>query len=762
MEIVEQIITELGLWKPQRQGLRNLYSLLSMINLSDSLADIKASLPRVSFDTQFPSFTFDMATGTGKTKLMAACILYLFRKGISKDFFILAPGDTIYRKLTDDFTKGYEKFVFSGALELPDFQLITGEDYDRQDPTTLLEKDSFNVFVFNIQKIWKPEFKFYSFKETLGASFGDLIKGLKDLAVLMDESHHYRGEQSFRAVNELSPILGLEFTATPSFTGNVIYSYSLGDAVNDGLIKRLRAVIRKNDRSYEDELDDLKLVDGLEIHRRKRVYLATYCKNHDRPVIRPIAFISTKNIAHGKAVQGKIESNKFMNGEFKGKTLFVHSGSEDEQIETLMNLEKPGNTTEVVIHVNKLKEGWDVRPIYTIIPIRASISEILVEQTLGRGVRLPFANLTKEDMATDPEAFTLDVITYKLKGDNYKDVITAANKGNIVVKDYDEDLDKGRSLVSFEVKPTRPKLGIQVPNIEGDVSVTGKLEYFEATPSHPDFKKIQPETVGLDIVTEKVEKIGGATTTIIEDQVSFLVSKLINEIDELDYHDQDVLEKIVARYLTKATGSMNCKQWEELLRMHRSTIYADIGAQIQQKINDSIKVRHRILVKEPFQFREYSASVYEENGVIHKDAIADEEITRTIVGGYGKSIYSENAFDSKQEKWFADILDNKKEKDVLRWVRNPKQVAIKYRYGRYFPDFMIQTRDGCLIVEIKSAADVKDPAVLEKAKEAIKWCRLASRETGVQWDYKLIPHDKVFKNDSFEAVMSNAVKLTDD
>ena len=440
MDMVDQIMNELGLWKPQKQALRNLNTWLSAIDLHDNLANIKAALPRVSFDTSFPSFTFDMATGTGKTRLMAATILYLLRKGISRNFFILAPGDTIYRKLIDDFTTDYEKYVFTGVTDLPDFELITGEDYERKDPTVLKDKDSFNIFIFNIQKIWKSEFKFYSFKETLGASFGELVKGLKDLVVLMDESHHYRGEQSGKAIHELSPILGLEFTATPAFRSNIIYSYSLGDAVRDGLIKRLRAVIRKNDRSFEEELDELKLIDGLRIHMKKKVELATYCKNHNRPPIKPVVFISTKDIAHGQSIQDKLESDKFMKGEFKRKTLYIHSGSEDEQIEALMKLEKQGDKTEVVIHVNKLKEGWDVRNIYTIIPIRASISEILVEQTLGRGVRLPFKDVTIDEINDDPEAFTLDVISYKLKGDNYKDVISAASKSNIVTKEYDEEL----------------------------------------------------------------------------------------------------------------------------------------------------------------------------------------------------------------------------------------------------------------------------------------------------------------------------------
>ena len=44
----------------------------------------------------------------------------------------------------------------------------------------------------------------------------------------------------------------------------------------------------------------------------------------------------------------------------------------------------------MVIHVDKLKEGWDVNNLYTIIPLRTASSKILREQMVGRGLRLPF------------------------------------------------------------------------------------------------------------------------------------------------------------------------------------------------------------------------------------------------------------------------------------------------------------------------------------------------------------------------------------
>ena len=773
MEVSNKIIQELSLWKPQRLALIKLNSTLGAIDLSQDLDTIKASLPgNLSFDTKFPSFTFDMATGTGKTRLMAACMRYLYEKGISKNFFILVPGETIYTKTINNFTKGNPKFEFSGWSDLPDFELITGENYERYDPKQLkISPRKFNIFIFNIQKIWKKQFKFYSFKETLGASFGELIKDIKDLTVLMDESHHYRGDKSFKALNELHPLIGLEFTATPKYkingkqktASNIIYSYSLGDAKNDGIIKRLRAVIRKNDRSYEEELEELKLIDGLNIHKRKRVQLETYCKNHNRPSIRPVTFISTKNIKHGGEIQKKIESNDFMDGEFKGKSVFVHSGSEDEQIEQLLNLEKEDSNKEIVIHVNKLKEGWDVKTIYTIIPLRASISEILVEQTMGRGVRLPFYDVTKEEIEENPEAFTLDVITYKLKGDNYRDVIKAANKNNIITKDYDEDEDKDRNLISYEVKPTNEKFKIEIPRITGKIEVTGSLKVFDIKPKYEDFKKIKAKIEGIDIIESKSKDMGEGTQTIIENQIAFLISKLIDDVDEVSFRDKNAVRGIVEKYLEKAAGTSKKENWADLLKMHRKVIFDDLKTQIQNRVNELIKVKYDVEV-ENFEFKPYFTIIDGDNGVKDKGSIINEEVKRTVVIGYEKSLFTENKFDSRQEKWFADIAD--RDKEVRRWLRNPrKQMTIRYKFGGYDPDFIVQTDKEFLLVEVKARKEVfqpdnnMDPTVQDKAREAIKWCAKAAEVTGKKWNYKLIPHDKINRQDSFKAVISNAVKI---
>src|SRR3989344_5196563 len=100
MNIVEKLTKELSLRKPQELSLVKLDSILSNVKVGkETTEDIEAKIVgNISFDTEFPSFTFALATGVGKTRLMAGMIAYLYyRKGL-KDFFILTSGETIYTK----------------------------------------------------------------------------------------------------------------------------------------------------------------------------------------------------------------------------------------------------------------------------------------------------------------------------------------------------------------------------------------------------------------------------------------------------------------------------------------------------------------------------------------------------------------------------------------------------------------------------------------------------------------------------------------
>lgn len=774
--VVDKIVRELSLWKPQKLGLLNLHSTLSSINLQDEVDTIKASLPGpLNFDTSFPSFTFDMATGTGKTRLMAASISYLYQKGISRNFFILTPGQTIYEKTIRNFTIGSERYEFSGWSDIPNYKVVTGENYEHYDPKQLSFSE-FTIFIFNVQKFAvseKESRKFHSFREYLGAAFSDILRELNDLVLLMDESHHYRAEITKEAIADLHPILGLEFTATPKYKRNIIYPYSLGDAVQDGLVKRLQAIIRRNDASYEEELKELKLRDGLNLHNRKKAILESYCKNKERDIVRPITLIickarekGTKRNEHLERIYDLLNSDDFMDGYFKGKIAVDYAERvNDESMKKIVDLEKDPGNTEILIIVNK-NEGWDIRNIYTIIPLRQSVSMIFTEQTLGRGVRLPFYDVTLEEIEEEPSVFTLDVVSYKLganRKDLYKEVIDAAHRNHIITKDYDEDEEKDKHLITCEVNPDNPEYKIDIPKVRGKVKVTSTLSIFDITPKYEELKEIHPELVGIDIIEETERRMGEAEITAIEGQVSYLISKLVEEVPELSYKDKDVVVSIVNKYMERTTKGIDKNTWEELLKGHRRLIFEDIKSQIQEEINTKLKIDYFPEV-ELFEFISYSATVENEGDLgkplpkkKNKNDVYDEEIKRTIITNYEKTLYSENTFDTKQEKWLADILH--RDDAVKRWVRNPKQFGIRWKFGNYYPDFIIETANVMYILEVKESGETNDYEVKEKGKSAIEWCKRISESTKQKWEYKLIPHNEIRREDSFEAIIQRSVKI---
>ena len=285
---------------------------------------------------------------------------------------MLSKGETIYNKHRfEDFLPASPKYVFKGLSDLPTPRVIDGDNYQRSSYPELLTSDLI-LYLFNIEKIFNErtdvEFRFHRFRETIGESFAGVLRSKPDLVFLMDESHNIRAEKSLRAINALQPVLGLEFTATPK-AANVIYAYSLRDAINDGLVKRPVVLTRRDDDSLAEEKEYIKLTNGLRRHERKKALMESYRRNNGLTVVMPRVLISTQDIAHSENVKKKLESADFLEGHYKGKVLLVHSGSEDEQIQKLLDLEKAPNPTEIVVHVNKLKEGWDVKTIYTIIPL---------------------------------------------------------------------------------------------------------------------------------------------------------------------------------------------------------------------------------------------------------------------------------------------------------------------------------------------------------------------------------------------------------
>jgi len=449
---VNAISNRLSLRAPQRDSLEILARMCEIVSLgkdgdtAQALAAIKSEFPTVEdFERDFPSLCFALATGVGKTRLMGAFISYLYLSEGIRHFFVLAPNLTIYSKLIADFTPNTPKYVFQGisdfAVNPP--EIITGDNYESgrgiRGTDLYGHSDAIHINIFNISKInsevrggRSPRIKRLS--EYIGQSYFDYLAGLDDLVMLMDESHRYRASAGVRAINELNPILGLELTATPQVERgrqrpvpfrNVIYSYPLSSAMNDGFVKEPAVATRENfdAANYSDEgLEKIKLEDGVRIHENTKVELEVYARNHNQPIVKPFMLVVAQDTSHANALQQLMEDDAFFDGRYKAKVITVHSnvrGAEkDEVIEQLLNVENPDNPVEVVIHVNMLKEGWDVTNLYTIVPLRAANSRTLVEQSIGRGLRLPYGKRVGV-----PAVDRLTIVSH----DRFQEIIDHAN-----------------------------------------------------------------------------------------------------------------------------------------------------------------------------------------------------------------------------------------------------------------------------------------------------------------------------------------------
>ena len=465
----------MSLRKPQTQSLKileeitNAVQLRKSMNLKAALGAVHAMYPICSdFERDFMSLTFALATGVGKTRLMGAFIAYLYTQHHIRNFFVVAPNTTIFEKLKKDLSDNNSaKYVFKGlgCFSTPP-QIITDDDY-REKTLSLFESDV-HIFVYNIDKFNKEGANMKKVNELIGDSFYQALSDLPDLVLIMDESHHYRAEKGAQALNEMHPLLGLELTATPLVTKgnkqvpfkNVVYEYPLSKAIEDGYTRTPYAVTRSDIDFYnfgDEQLDKMMLLDGITCHESTKRRLEVYAANHGKPVVKPFMLAVCKDTDHATWVEQFVKSDEFRGGAYRNKTIIVHSKQKGAETEAntrlLLDVENPKNPVEIVIHVNMLKEGWDVNNLYTIVPLRTAASKILREQMVGRGLRLPYGERTGD---RDVDAVMLTA------HDKFNDILAEAQKGDSIFK-------AGNVIKAEEIVPeqvTTTQLSFDMPSNE--------------------------------------------------------------------------------------------------------------------------------------------------------------------------------------------------------------------------------------------------------------------------------------------------------
>lgn len=540
LDVVVKLTDELSLKKPTQEE--------NGVFIKEELTKAQSVCPLCKdFERDFPSFAFSIATGIGKTRLMGACIAYLYQKKGIRHFFVLAPNLTLYEKLIRDFgDPSYEKYVFKGISEFVHNQprIITGDNYEQA--RGLFSETEIQINVFNISKFNKDskedkkgEPRMKRLSEYLGQSYFKYLANLDDLVILMDEAHRYHADASRKAINELRPILGLEMTATPYDEKgipfkNIVYEYNLAEALAEGKYVKNPTIAKRRNFEKKDqtpeELDVLKLEDAISVHEHTKLHLELYSKESNVPLVKPFILVVCRNIQHAKETVELIE-NRIYDGKYKGKVIQIDSSTKKnyEIDQQFVSLEDPNNQIEVVVHVNMLKEGWDVTNLYTIVPLRAADAITLVEQTIGRGLRLPYGGKRTGNSEVDK----LTVIAHE----NFDEVITRAqdpnsllNKLSYVELDNEElehvsgTIIKGKTSVEEKFEEEKKKAEKVLDATKAKAVCDARQAIWDAIPKMNTQVKNKEELAK----PENIAKLKKITEDIIREK-SFVVNPLFAE-----------------------------------------------------------------------------------------------------------------------------------------------------------------------------------------------------------------------------------------
>ena len=178
-----------------------------------------------------------------------------------------------------------------------------------------------------------------------------------------------------------------------------------------------------------EAIELMTLQDGVRLHEQVKVELETFARETGNAIVKPFVLVIARETSHASLLIDLIRSDFFFEGRYKTKVIQVDSSKtgaeEDEMVERLLRVEQTDEPTEIVVHVNMLKEGWDVTNLYTIIPLRAANARILIEQSIGRGLRLPYGKRTGVNSVD-----RLNIVAH----DKFQEIVDEAKKPDSAIR----------------------------------------------------------------------------------------------------------------------------------------------------------------------------------------------------------------------------------------------------------------------------------------------------------------------------------------
>lgn len=722
----------------------------------------------------FARYAIKMATGSGKTKVMALIVAWQYLNAVAegsdeyaKTFLIVAPNVIVFERLRSDFGGG-RVFKIDPIIP-PELRIFWEmECYMRGDPERASSQGA--LYLTNIQQFYEragvadpdePD----AMTDVLGPApqtgvtavedFDDRIAARGEPAlVINDEGHHLHDEESewskvIRRLNEESEagVLGqLDFSATPRYQKGglftwTVFDYPLKQAIIDAVVKQpMKGVTAGLDEARSD-VASVKyqgyLTAGVERWREYREQLKPLGK-------KPVLFIMLNSTAEaddiGDYLRVKYPEEFGATDGGDPQLLVIHTDRSgevskkdlDAAREVARRVDEGQSPVNAIVSVLMLREGWDVQNVTVIVGLRpyTSKANILPEQTIGRGLRLMFGDrsssyVERVDVIGNP-AFLKFV--EQLERDEDIALDTFDLKEPVVITTIEPDENKLEHDITIPVLSPilarKKTLAEEIAGIDVSQLVSPRFPKKEGDTAAQQF-----HYEGVDIIT--LEKLVEREYTIPEPQtaeevISYYAKRIAQDVK---------LPSQFAALVPKVRDFLRDRAFGETVDLADKAIIRAIATSVAQyvTVKTFATVLRGLVVEELSPTLEHPGRALSET--------EPYPFSRPTLEAR-KTVFNLVAGDNEFERQFGQFLEDAP--DVKSFAKLPRRFRFTIEYTdsatnlRYYePDFVAVDLDGSrYVIETKGQENID---VAHKDRAATIWCENASLLTGVIWLYLKVP-----------------------
>ncbi len=876
----------------QRQSILNIIYLHEVLRVDNVLDIYEQVAPELLPETDikalvaekysFPKYAVKMATGTGKTWVMHALLLWQLLNSrheerpsgrYTRNFLIVAPGLVVYDRLldaymgrlkagcgerdftTNDFHRNKELFlppayrdeVFGfiqnnvvgkeegigrkatgdGLIALTNWHLfLTTEDENDDEYAYDTPPDIINDLL-----PLRPGTSIGNALDVLDRRYLrgtelEYLAELSDLLVINDEAHHIHENRKAGEVQEVEWQKGLnhiaerksggffqiDFSATPydtygtglrttkNYFPHIVTDFPLAEAMKMGLVKTLlldkrQELTELEDLDYRAVRDERNKVIGLSEGQRLmlraglaklRILEEGFLKidPHKHPKMMVMCedtsvtpFVEQFLKEEGLANEDVLRIDSSQKGEMKDSEWLRVK-------ERLFNVDKYASP-KVVVSVLMLREGFDVNNICVIVPLRSSEASILLEQAVGRGLRLmwrepefqeekdenrrrvlikkqqpqsyidmlsiiehPAFNRFYQDLMNDglagtdegeirSDSVTGDLITVGLK-DDYKayDLFWP-----LVIRDAEEEITESR----LEVSSLDYFTDFTLDYLRKYLATEGETFISQAVLTETQFGKykVKADLFTASSYNEYLQKLLRTITTRM-DKVGL---RLHRELPTLQIKQGEIIRLmdvyIRTRLFRQAFNPFNGNDWKILLSMN------------------GIVTSH-IIKEMSIAIHKMQENVMSSEAVVEKiwfSTVKTLRIRETYSLKLQKVIYKRMGYPSNRgglERDFCEFLDRDACVEAFLKINESQHGFASLFYLRndgllasYHPDFIVRTSAKIYLIETKSDDRIADANVRQKQLATVEWCKKintlpSANRMGREWEYVLLPESNFY------------------